>query len=41
MLQAMPAEIEVILAEEIADYILCPVEAEDSGLENTELVTGK
>ena len=41
MLQAMPTEIEVILTEYITDYILCPVEAEDSGIENTELVTGK
>ena len=41
MLQAMPSEIEVILIEDITDYIMCPVEAEDSGIENTELVTGK
>ena len=40
MPEVLSTEIDVILTEYITDYILCPVEAEDSGKENTELVTG-
>ena len=40
MPEVLSIEIEVILTEDITDYILCPVKAEDSGIENTELVTG-
>ena len=37
MSQVISTETEVILNEDTTDYILCPVEAESIGKENTEL----
>ena len=40
MPEEISTEIQVILSGDTTDYILCPVQAESSGIENTELVTG-
>ena len=40
MPEEISTEIQEILTGDTTDYILCPVQAESSGIENTELVTG-
>ena len=39
MPEEISTEIQVILTGDTTDYILCTVQAESSGIENTELVT--